>query len=95
VTEEKSLRCIRIIYDFKINKKQSFVRKLFNQALGKTPTSTDLNKSPRQVSINAPRTTALSDASAKGSATFTALQKGGSVVARGNKLARNKPTKLY
>jgi hypothetical protein len=39
--------------------------------------------------------TALSDASAKGSATFTALQKGGSVVARGNKLARNKPTKLY
>jgi hypothetical protein len=70
-------------------------RKLFNQALGKTPTSTDLNKSPRQVSINAPRTTALSDASAKGSATFTALQKGGSVVARGNKLAKSKATKLY
>jgi hypothetical protein len=70
-------------------------RKLFNQALGKISTSTDLNKSPRQVSINAPRTTALSDASAKGSATFTALQKGGSVIARGNKLARSKETKLY
>jgi len=70
-------------------------RKLFNQALGKTPTSTDLNKSPRQVSINEPRATNLSDASAKGSATFTALQKGGSVVARGNKLARSKATKLY
>ena len=70
-------------------------RRLFNQALGKTQTSTDLNKSPRQVSINEPRTTPMSDASAKGSATFTALQKGGSVVARGNKLARSKPTKLY
>jgi hypothetical protein len=70
-------------------------RKLFNQALGKMPTSTDLNKSPRQVSINEPRTAKMSDASAQGSATFTALQKGGSVVARGNKLARSKPTKLY
>ncbi len=70
-------------------------RRLFNQALGKTATSTDLNKSPRQVSINEPRTTPMSDASAKGSATFTALQKGGSVVARGNKLARSKPTQLY
>ena len=73
----------------------SLFRRLFNQALGKMPTSTDLNKSPRQVSINAPRTTALSDASAKGSTTFTALQKGGSVVARGNKLAKSKATKLY
>ena len=70
-------------------------RRLFNQALGKTPTSTDLNKSPRQVSINEPRKTTMSDASAKGSAKFTALQKGGSVVARGNKLARSKPTQLY
>lgn len=70
-------------------------RKLFNQALGKMPTSTDLNKSPRQVSINEPRSTAMSDTSAKGSTTFTPLQKGGSVIARGNKLARSKPTKLY
>ena len=70
-------------------------KRLFNQALGRTATSTDLNKSPRQVSINEPRSTKMSDASAQGSATFTALQKGGSVVARGNKLARNKPTKLY
>jgi hypothetical protein len=41
--------------------------------------------------------TTMSDASAKGGSSprFFALQKGGSVVARGNKLARNKPTKLY
>jgi hypothetical protein len=77
----------------------SLVRKLLNQFKGKvaTPTSTDLNRSPRQVSINEPRTTTMSDASAKGESSprFFALQKGGSVVARGNKLARNKPTKLY
>ena len=73
------------------------IRRLLNQFKGKvaTPTNTNLNSSPRQVSINEPRTTKMSDASAQGSATFTALQKGGSVVARGNKLARNKPTKLY
>jgi hypothetical protein len=70
-------------------------KRLFNQALGRTATSTDLNKSPRQVSINEPRSTKMSDASAQGSATFTSLQKGGSVVARGNKLAKSKPTKLY
>jgi hypothetical protein len=75
----------------------SLVRRLLNQFKGKvaTPTNTNLNSSPRQVSINEPRTTKMSDASAQGSATFTALQKGGSVVARGNKLTRNKPTKLY
>ena len=75
----------------------SLVRKLINQFRGKvsTPTSTDLNRSPRQVSINEPRKTTMSDALAKGSAKFTALQKGGSVVARGNKLARSKPTQLY
>ena len=61
----------------------------------KTPISTDLNRSPRQVSISEPRTTKMSDASAKGSAKFIPLQNGGSVVARGNKLARSKPTKLY
>ena len=70
-------------------------KRLFNQALGRTATSTDLNKSPRQVSINEPRTSRFSDASAKGSTMFTPLQKGGSVIARGNKLARSKPTKLY
>ena len=76
----------------------SLVRRLLDQFKGKiprTPTSTDLNKSPRRVSINEPRATPLSDASAKGSATFIPLQKGGSVVARGNKLARSKATKLY
>jgi len=77
----------------------SLVRRLLNQFKGKvaTPTNTDLNSSPRQVSINEPRSTKFSDASAKGKSTptFSALQKGGSVVARGNKLARNKPTKLY
>ena len=77
----------------------SLVRRLLNQFKGKvaTPTNTDLNSSPRQVSINEPRATKFSDASAKGESTptFSALQKGGSVVARGNKLTRNKPTKLY
>ena len=75
----------------------SLVRKLLNQFKGKVamPTNTNLNSSPRQVSINEPRATRLSDASAKGSTTFNALQKGGSVVARGNKLAKSKPTKLY
>jgi hypothetical protein len=77
----------------------SLVRRLLNQFKGKvaTPTNTNLNASPRQVSINEPRTTTMSDASAKGESSprFFALQKGGSVVAKGNKLARNKPTKLY
>jgi hypothetical protein len=77
----------------------SLVKRLINQFRGKvaTPTSTDLNRSPRQVSINEPRTTTMSDASAKGGSSpkFFALQKGGSVVAKGNKLARSKPTKLY
>ena len=77
----------------------SLVRKLINQFKGRTSTatSTDLNRSPRQVSINDPRTTTMSDASAKGESSprFFALQKGGSVVAGGNKLAKSKPTKLY
>jgi hypothetical protein len=67
----------------------------FRGRTAKTPISTDLNRSPRQVSISEPRTTKMSDASAKGSAKFIPLQNGGSVVARGNKLARSKPTKLY
>ena len=77
----------------------SLVRRLLNQFKGKTsmPTNTNLNASPRQVSINEPRATRFSDASAKGgsSSVFSALQKGGSVVARGNKLAKSRPTKLY
>jgi hypothetical protein len=76
----------------------SLVRKLLNQFKGKVaamPTNTNLNASPRQVSINEPRATKFSDASTKGATTFTALQKGGSVVARGNKLARSRPTKLF
>ena len=73
------------------------IRRLLNQFKGKVgmPTNTNLNVSPRQISINEPRTTKMSDASAKGSTTFNALQKGGSVVAKGNKLARSRPTKLY
>ena len=76
----------------------SLLRRLFQQFRGnisRSPTSTNLNKSPRQVSINEPRTSRFSDASAKGSTMFTPLQKGGSVVARGSKLTKNKPTKLY
>jgi hypothetical protein len=75
----------------------SLVRKLLNQFKGKVATNTNLNSSPRQVSINEPRTTTMSDASAKGESSprFFALQKGGSVVARGNKLAKSKPTKLF
>ena len=75
------------------------VKKLLNQFKGKvaTPTNTNLNSSPRQISINEPRVTRFSDASAKGESSprFFALQKGGSVVARGNKLARSRPTKLF
>ena len=77
----------------------SLVRKLLNQFKGKVamPTNTNLNSSPRQVSINESRATRFSDASAKGESSpkFFALQKGGSVIARGNKLAKSKPTKLY
>ena len=77
----------------------SLVRKLINQFKGRVamPTNTNLNSSPRQVSINEPRATKFSDASAKGESSprFFALQKGGSVIARGNKLAKSKPTKLY
>ena len=45
----------------------SLVRKLLNQFKGKVamPTNTNLNSSPRQVSINEPRATKFSDASAK------------------------------
>jgi len=75
----------------------SLVRKLLNQFKGKVATNTNLNSSPRQVSINEPRATRFSDVSAKGESSprFFALQKGGSVVARGNKLAKSKPTKLF
>ena len=77
----------------------SLVRKLLNQFKGRVamPTNTNLNSSPRQVSINEPRATRFSDASVKGESSprFYALQKGGSVIARGNKLAKSKPTKLY
>ena len=75
------------------------IRKLLEQFKGRaarTPTSTNLNASPRQVSINEPRTTKFSDASAtRPNSNFIPLQKGGSVIARGNKLAKSKPTKLY
>ncbi len=72
----------------------------FRGRTAKTPIGTDLNKSPRQVSIDEPRVTKFSDASATRSKNtlippLVTLQKGGSVVARGNKLTRNKPTKLY
>jgi hypothetical protein len=75
----------------------SLFKKLLNQFRGRvaTPTNTSLNASPRQVSINEPRSTPMSNSSATGSSAFTPLQKGGSVVARGNKLARSRPTKLY
>jgi len=75
------------------------VKKLVDKFRGRsfvTPTSTNLNVSPRQASINEPRTAKFSDASAtRPNSNFIPLQKGGSVVARGNKLARSKPTKLY
>jgi len=38
----------------------------FRGKTAKTPIGTDLNKSPRQVSIDEPRATKFSDASAKG-----------------------------
>jgi hypothetical protein len=55
----------------------SLVRRLLNQFKGKvaTPTNTNLNASPRQVSINEPRTTTMSDASAKGSSNIYCFAK--------------------
>jgi len=50
-------------------KMNSIYRRLldgFRGRTAKTPIGTDLNKSPRQVSINEPRATKFSDASAKG-----------------------------
>jgi hypothetical protein len=71
--------------------------RLFSRLRNKnvTPIGTDLNKSPRQVNINEARSTKFSNTSNRGFPTFTPLQKGGSVIARGNKLTRNKPTQLY
>jgi hypothetical protein len=76
----------------------SMFRKLLEQFKNqgaRTTTNTNINSSPRQVSINAPRTAKFSDSSKTGSSVFMPLQKGGSVVAKGNKLARSRPTKLY
>jgi hypothetical protein len=78
----------------------SLTRKLMDAIRGRvgtaTPTNTDLNKSPRFVDINKPRTVQFSDASAKATSTPVMLiAKGGEVLAKGNKLARMQKTKLY
>jgi hypothetical protein len=78
----------------------SLTRRLIDAIKGKvataTPTSTDLNKSPRFIDINKPREVKFSDASAKGTATPIMLKaKGGEVLSKGNKLARMQKTKLY
>jgi hypothetical protein len=68
-----------------------------------TPTNTNLNSSPRYIDINKPRTAQFSGAnvnsndyanSQKSPVTFI-LKEGGEVLARGNKLAKHRPTKLY
>jgi hypothetical protein len=80
--------------------------KLLNQIRPRvgTATNTNINVSPRQVSINTPRTSQFSGSNIN-SNTYgrsnenifknLALKKGGSVIAKGNKLTKSKPTKLY
>lgn len=61
-----------------------------------TPTNTNLNNSPRYIDINKPRTAQFSGANVN-SNTYGRFnfKEGGSILARGNKLAKHKPTKLY
>jgi len=70
-----------------------------------TPTNTNLNSSPRYIDINQPRTSQFSganvDSNTYGRSNFKdifkdiQLKKGGEVLAKGNKLAKHRPTKLY
>jgi hypothetical protein len=68
-----------------------------------TPTNTNLNSSPRYADINKPRTAQFSGANVNSnnyansqkSPVMFALKEGGKVLARGNKLAKHRPTKLY
>ena len=69
-----------------------------------TPTNNDLNNSPRYIDINKPRTAQFSGADVNANTygksnedifKTLAAKEGGSILARGNKLAKHKPTKLY
>jgi len=86
----------------------SLVMKLVEQIKGNspstsTPTNNDLNNSPRYIDINKPRTAQFSGAdvnsnnyaNSQKSPVMFALKEGGEVLARGNKLAKHRPTKLY
>jgi len=86
----------------------SLVMKLVEQIKGNspstsTPTNNDLNNSPRYIDINKPRTAQFSGANVNSnnyansqkSPVMFALKEGGEVLARGNKLAKHRPTKLY
>jgi hypothetical protein len=86
----------------------SLVRRLVDQIKGRnllnpTATNTNLNNSPRFVDINKPRTTQFSGADVNsnsygkigGAPVVMAAKEGGEILARGNRLARMRKTKLY
>jgi len=87
----------------------SLVMKLVEQIKGNspstsTPTNNDLNNSPRYIDINKPRTAQFSGADVNANTygksnedifKTLAAKEGGSILAKGNKLAKHKPTKLY
>jgi len=87
----------------------TLVRRLFDQIKGKsilqgTPTNNNLNSSPRPLDINQPRTAQFSGADVNANTygksnedifKTLAAKEGGSILAKGNKLAKHKPTKLY
>ena len=68
-----------------------------------TPTNTNLNNSPRYININQPRTAQFSGADvnanrygkSEGIFKTLAVKEGGEILAKGNKLAKHRPTKLY
>ena len=84
-------------------------QRIIDQIAGKaifqqgTPTNNNLNSSPRPLDINQPRTAQFSGADvnanrygkSQGIFKTLAAKEGGEVLAKGNKLAKHKPTKLY
>jgi hypothetical protein len=87
----------------------TLVRRLFDQIKGKsilqgTPTNNNLNSSPRPLDINQPRTAQFSGANVNSNSygksdgiisKLISAKEGGEVLAKGNKLAKHRPTKLY
>ena len=84
-------------------------QRIFDQIAGKaflqqsTPTNNNLNSSPRPLDINQPRTAQFSGADVNANTygksqnifKTLAVKEGGEVLAKGNKLAKHRSTKLY